>query len=110
MSTPLDWEQVEETIKEIQLQRGIKPIHALQEGENEVEIDLKSPLEKRNTRFGERIIVPLMDGTVLMLSPTSALLRQLTEIVKKNQGKSSIKVKILRVGTGRTTRYSVKQV
>jgi len=105
----LDWKDIEETIKEIQTQRGIKPIKQLPEGETIVEIDLHTPVEKRNTRFGERFVIPLLDGTVLMLSPTSALLRQLVDVVKKNQGKSSVKVKILRVGTGRLTRYSVKE-
>jgi len=103
------WEEIENVIKEIQTAKGIKPIKVIPEGESIIEIDLHTPVEKRNTRFGERFVIPLLDGTVLMLSPTSALLRQLVDIVKKNQGKSSVKVKILRIGTGRMTRYSVRE-
>jgi hypothetical protein len=107
-----EWEKIGQEIIEQRKALGILPVHQITEGENVVEIDLTKLPQKRNTQYGERYQIYLTDDTVLLLSPRSPLMTQLITLILDaiKSGAKTLKVKIVRAGRGRATRYTVVKV
>jgi hypothetical protein len=91
----------------------------LAEGENIVTVFMNEPWRKVNTRFGEKIVIPVFDRfgekKVIMVGQRSrlyrAIIKALAESVKKDGGDlESVVLSIYKVGSGLKASYDVKIV
>jgi len=91
----------------------------LAEGDNIVTIFMDEPWRKVNTRFGEKIAIPVFDKKgekkVIMAGLRSrlykAIIKALAESVRKGEGDlESVVLSIYKVGSGLKASYDVKVV
>lgn len=108
-------EEVEQINRELREARGFKELYRLTEGEHLLTVNLKEAPRKVQTIYGERLVIPVIfagNDMALMVSPISPLTRDLMRIITEalNNNQDSVKIKIIRVGRGRATRYTVSRV
>jgi len=91
----------------------------LVEGDNIVTVFMNEPWRKVNTKFGEKIAIPVFDKRgekkVIMVGQKSrlykAIIKALAESVRKGEGDlESVVLSIYKVGTGLKASYDVKVV
>ncbi|MCI4409717.1 MAG: hypothetical protein JHC26_11550 [Thermofilum sp.] len=91
----------------------------LDQGENIVTIFMNEPWRRVNTKYGERVAIPVFDKRgekkVLLVGQKSrlykAIIKALAESVKKNEGElESVVLSIYKVGSGLKASYDVKVV
>jgi|OSPMetMinimDraft_2_1075162.scaffolds.fasta_scaffold08871_2 hypothetical protein len=79
-----------------------------QEGENTLEISKNTEVRTLNTRYGQVFIVKGKlngeEGDILLTTSLASRIKQIVMSSKTNH----ITVKVIRVGQGRATRYSIK--
>jgi hypothetical protein len=105
----------------LQEQKDRRPLLKLVEGDNILTIPLNEKWKKVQTKYGERIVIPVVDKynnqVVLMVSERSKLyaqlIKELASVIKQydtNSNEVDVVVSIHKVGKGIEASYDVKIV
>jgi hypothetical protein len=107
---------VEEYFRELEEARKSRfplPFYNISEGEHVLIFHLTTKPEEINTRYGKRVMFVVSKDNkdyLLLVNKSSPLFRGIIAILKNHMGEKIAKLKIIRAGTGKASRYSVTYV
>ena len=92
-------------------EQELRPIKNLEEGDNEVTVDVYSDIRETETKFGKRYVIDTEDGEALMMS--EILAENIVPLIYKVKASGLSRLATLRInrnGRGKETRYNVELV
>lgn len=87
--------------------QGFKPVFELKQGENVVDLSLVNPPKKVTTKWGDRYVYDLKEPADLSLMASEYLHSEIVSFLLDN---NTTKLKIVRVGEEKNTRYTILPV